>query len=145
MLAAMGNKSLCFTNMGIKRVCCSVIPKNFLVFLPLISNPPAPELSKKDFSTCPCEQLGSLYLENKKKPTTGDGITLYSFICFIGTRHWHYNHQFVGFVVASLHVILLYFIKRTSYLQRIINLAPLKHFYSSFQPFYSNLTDGQLI
>jgi len=26
------------------------------------------------------------------------------------------NHQFLGFVVASLHVILLCFIKRTSYL-----------------------------
>lgn len=86
-----------------------------------------------------------MFGEKNNKQTTGDGITLYRLICFIGAGHWHYNHQFVGFVVASLHVILLQFIKRISCWDRIINLAPLKHFYSSFQPFYSNLTDGQLI
>lgn len=79
------------------------------------------------------------------KKIAGDGITLHRLVCFIGGRHWHDNYQFVGFVVASLHVMLLYFIKRTSCLRKIINLAALKHFYSSFQPFYSNLTEGQLI
>lgn len=79
------------------------------------------------------------------KKIAGDGITLYRLICFIGTRHRHYNDQFVGFVVSSLHVILLFFIKEHLVCTHKINLAALKHFYSSFKPLYSNLTDGQLI
>lgn len=119
---------------------------DFLVFSPLKSYPPPPRLHPQD-----CQKKTSAHANVKIldicvwEKLAGDGITLYRLICFISARHWHYNDQFVGFVVSSLHVILLILLKEQLVCTHEINLPALKHFYSSFKPFYSNVTDGQLI